>query len=213
MLPVLMMTLHLLSQGVLAQWNRRPYFCAEAEDCYSFMTVCRDSEYETRAYEPSTWIGTRIFPREGRYRAVARLSEYFNKKNLPGIQIERTAPILTIFVNINGVPTETSVYSMLPRRLFNNPPIPRDVTVFIKQFPPMTVFVKSFGGWFTNIRQKAQDLFEDLLRQRESFLQNRFYTAQYNGPLTLFSRHNEVWYLSFGMPRCSARYGRSQSAA
>ncbi|XP_067829924.1 heme-binding protein 2-like isoform X3 [Heptranchias perlo] len=181
MLPVLVLILHLLPQGILAQLDLKPYFCSEVNECYSFIDVCKDSEYETRSYEQSTWIGSYILPSEGRERAVARLAEYFNKYNGADIQIERTAPILTKFRTVNGVPRAIVVYSMLPRRFYSNPPFPRDYQTFIKYFPPMLMFVKSFGGWFTNVERKSQELFEDLLRQREHFYQDRYYTARYNG--------------------------------
>ncbi|XP_041069181.1 heme-binding protein 2-like [Carcharodon carcharias] len=210
MLLVLVVTLHLLSQSVLAQRSRKPYFCSEAEECYSFLTICRDPEYEARAYEPSVWVGSRVLPTEGRYRAVSRLRDYFNKKNRPGIQIERTAPLITTYMDINGELEATNVYLVLPRRFFTNPPYPRDIMLFLRRMPPMTIFVKSFGGWITSLRQKSQDMFEDLLRKRDVFLQDRFYSAEYNGPLTLFNRHNEIWYLSLGPPRCEARNRQTQ---
>ncbi|XP_059495619.1 heme-binding protein 2-like [Stegostoma tigrinum] len=187
---------------------RRPYFCSEGDDCYSFVTTCRDSEYETRAYEPSMWVGSPVHPNEDRYRAVDRLRDYFNQKNVPGIQIERTVPLLTLYTSFGRNPTATMVYLMLPRRFYSNPPIPRDTMLFLTPFPPMMVFVKTVGGWLTSLHQKSQEMFEDLLRQAEPFLPNHFYTAEYNGPLTIFNRHNEIWYLSYDVPRCSARFGR-----
>uniref|UniRef100_UPI00398E460F heme-binding protein 2-like n=1 Tax=Pristiophorus japonicus TaxID=55135 RepID=UPI00398E460F len=208
MLPLFVVMLHLLSQGVLAQLQRRPYYCSEVQQCYSFVSMCRSSDYETRIYEPSMWIGTFIASNEQSYQAIARLKEYFHKKNEPGIQLERTAPILTTFRNINGLPRETAVYSMVPRRYFTNPPAPRDTAVFLKRFPPMAMFVKSYEGWFFNQRRISEKLYESLLREGEQFQWDRFYTARYNSPLTFLNRHTEVWYLARGTPKCSSRYRR-----
>ncbi|XP_072331894.1 heme-binding protein 2-like [Scyliorhinus torazame] len=208
MLPVLLVTLHLLTQGIWAQRDFKPYFCSEVEECYSSVTVCRDSEYETRTYKSSVWVGSAVLLTEGRYRAVNRLKDYFNKNNRPGIQIERTAPLLTTYLDIHGRLTATHVYYMLPRRFYTNPPYPRDDTLFLKVFPPMVVHTKMFGGWLTSLRQKSQDMFEDLLRRREAFLRDRFYTAEYNGPLTFLNRHNEIWFISTGLPRCSSSRSR-----
>ncbi|XP_078061870.1 heme-binding protein 2-like [Mustelus asterias] len=207
MLPVLLMTLHLLSQGVLAQRDLKPYFCSEVKECYSFVRVCKDSEYETRAYEPSVWVGSRVQPSEEKYRAVDRLKDYFNKKNVPGIQIERTMPLLTrYYLDINGRLTPNFVYYVLPRRHFVNPPRPRDISVILGRVSPLTIHVKTFGGWITSLRQKPQEMFEDLLRQKENFIRDYFFTAEYNGPLTILGRHNEIWYLDSGfVPRCLGR--------
>ncbi|XP_060706995.1 heme-binding protein 2-like isoform X2 [Hemiscyllium ocellatum] len=206
MFPVLLLVL--LAQGVLAQRVRRPYFCAEGDECYSFITICRDSEYETRAYEPSVWIGSVVYPNEERYRAIDRLRDYFNQKNQPGIQIEKTVPQVTRYQYLDRKPIATVVYMMLPRRFQRNPPLPTNTMVFLTQFPALTMFVKTTRSWLTSLLPHAQELLEDLLRQSEAFIADRFYIAEYSGPLTILNRHNEIWYLSSGYPLCASRYSR-----
>ncbi|XP_069771445.1 heme-binding protein 1-like [Narcine bancroftii] len=209
MLPLLPLALHLLCQGVSAQWSRTPSTCTDASECLSYITVCRDSEYETRDSEPSLWVGTHVLHTEGRYRAKARLTEYFNKKNRPGIQIERTAPILTLYTSLNGDPRPMAVFFLLPRRFLLNPPLPRDELVYLSHAPGQVLFVRPAGALLFRLERKAQELFEDLLRQRESFLRDRFYVAEYSSPLRLFGRRNEIWYQALGAPLCAARYGRT----
>ncbi|XP_055486226.1 heme-binding protein 2-like [Leucoraja erinacea] len=212
MLPVTLLLAPLLFLGGSAQWGRTPV-CTGATECFSYVTLCRDTEYESRAYEPSHWIGTQVLPAERRYRAINRLREYFNRKNRPGILIERTSPTLTMYVNVNGVPRETAVFFYLPRRFLSNPPIPRDELVYLSNSPAQSMFVRSAGSIFFNLKRASQELFEDLLRQREIFMQDRFYLAEYHRPLSILGRRNEIWFQALGPVRCGSRFGSGQSTA
>ncbi|XP_059813475.1 heme-binding protein 2-like [Hypanus sabinus] len=208
MLPLLLWTLPLLCQGVAAQWSRTPLTCTDASECPSYITVCRNLDYETRAYAPTVWVGTQVLPTEGRYQSVQRLREYFNKRNRPVIQIERTAPTLTMYQNVNDVPRPIAVFTYLPRRFLFNPPIPRDELVYLTLSPARTVFVRLASPFLFNVERTSQELFEDLLRQAEAFAQDHFYVAEYSSPLRLFGRRNEVWYLALGIGRCDPGPGR-----
>ncbi|XP_051899650.1 heme-binding protein 2-like [Pristis pectinata] len=211
MLALLLWALHLLCQGGSAQLTRTQFTCTDASECPFYITLCRDLEYETRFYAPGYWVGTPVLPTEARYRAIGRLREYFNRQNRPVVQIERTAPTLTLYRNINGVPRPTAVFAFLPRRFLFNPPVPRDELVYLTYSPAQTVFARLASPFLLHLQRSSKELFEDLLRRRELFLQDRFYVAEFSSQIRLLGRRNEIWYLGRGVTQCALRRGRISS--
>ncbi|XP_041813136.1 heme-binding protein 2 isoform X2 [Chelmon rostratus] len=187
-------------------------FCFETEQCLLFDLICETDQYEVRHYDSVKWVTTEessIFMEIAAMRAFRRLYKYITGTNEKEKKIEMTAPVLMKMQEGDRRFWEPAVYTMsflLPAEHQKNPPKPTDDKVYIQKMPAMKVYVQSYGGWMSGMSDKNQaySLSSALDLAGAKYKSDFHYAAGYNSPMTLFNRHNEVWYVVVDEPECSS---------
>ncbi|XP_061567798.1 heme-binding protein 2 [Cololabis saira] len=182
-------------------------FCSETEECLLFDLVCEGSEYEVRQYDSVKWVSTNETSYAMEFaapKAFMRLFKYITGENENGKKIEMTAPVVVKMPEKKF--WERGVYTMsflLPAEHQKNPPKPTNNRVYIHETPAMNVYVRSYGGWMTTMSdsQNANELSTALDKDNAKY-QETHSAVGYNSPMTLFNRHNEVWFVAEGEPVC-----------
>ena len=114
-----------------------------------------------------------------------------------GVKVEMTAPVATRIVPGAGPNCENTftVSFYVPSIHQEDPPKPKNPEVFVEEFPEMTVYTRSFGGFADGdtYLNEAKDLSSKLKDRKvhEEF----YFTAGYDSPFKLFNRTNEVWFV------------------
>jgi len=108
-----------------------------------------------------------------------------------------TAPVITKIVPGAGPNCESTftVSFYVPPSHQADTPVPSSKEVFLEDFPEMTLYSSSRGG-FMNEEQwisEARDLSERLTAK--PIRKDYYFTAGYDSPFKLFNRTNEVWFL------------------
>ncbi|CAG12179.1 unnamed protein product [Tetraodon nigroviridis] len=142
-------------------------------------------------------------------KSFRRLFKYITGANEEGKKVEMTTPVLMEMEDGYRPFWQSVDYPMsflLPAEHQDNPPKPTDDKVKIQKMPPMKVYVLSYGGWMTSLNEKrqARALSKALDDAGAKYIKGKHYAAGYNSPMTLFDRHNEVWYVVEGDPVCSS---------
>ena len=108
-----------------------------------------------------------------------------------------TAPVSTKIVSSEGPNCERSftISFYIPKEHQTEPPQPKDPDVFIEEFPEMTVYTTSFGGYAKDgdFLEHAKILTEKT--KDKNVNGDYYYTAGYDSPMKLFNRTNEVWFV------------------
>uniref|UniRef100_A0A3Q3WJT8 Heme-binding protein 1 n=1 Tax=Mola mola TaxID=94237 RepID=A0A3Q3WJT8_MOLML len=185
-------------------------FCTETKECLLFDLICKTDKYEVRRYDTEKWVTTEetsLFMELASMRAFKRLFKYITGANEGGKKVEMTAPVLMEIQDVEKRFWEPSYYTMsflLPTEHQKNPPEPTDSKVKIREIPGMTVYVQSYGGWMTSMSDKkeAKTLSLALDSVGAKYRKGFHYATGYNSPMTLFNRHNEVWYAVEDEPVC-----------
>ncbi|XP_075894854.1 heme-binding protein 2 [Nelusetta ayraudi] len=179
-------------------------FCTETEECLLFEPICESEEYEVRHYDSAKWITTEesaFFMDFATMTAFRRLFKYIKDNN-----VEMTAPVLMKMETKSKYFWERKSFSMsflLPSAV-TDPPTPADAKVKIVEMPETKVYVKRFGGWMmaASAKQQAKSLSASLDSVGAKYESDYFYAAGYNSPMTMFNRHNEVWFVVQDQPVC-----------
>lgn len=108
-----------------------------------------------------------------------------------------TAPVATRIVPGAGPNCESTftVSFYIPPKHQSDPPAPTSNDVFIEDFPEMTLYASSQGGfmkeehWLNEARDLSQKLHD------KSIHKEFYFTAGYDSPFKLFNRNNEVWFV------------------
>ncbi|KAM7371794.1 hypothetical protein PAMP_009004 [Pampus punctatissimus] len=185
-------------------------FCTETQQCLLFDLICETAEYEVRHYDSVKWVSTdetSFFMEIAAMRAFKRLYRYITGANKNAKDIAMTAPVVVKMVDKKF--WEMGVYTMsflLPAEHQMNPPEPIDDKVYIQEMPDMTVYVRPYGGWMTSLSDhiKANSLSSALNSADAQYKKDFHYAAGYNSPMTMFNRHNEVWFVTKDDPVCSS---------
>uniref|UniRef100_A0A8C5H8F6 Heme-binding protein 1 n=1 Tax=Gouania willdenowi TaxID=441366 RepID=A0A8C5H8F6_GOUWI len=181
-------------------------FCSETEQCLMFDLICESDEYEVRHYDSVKWVSTTersIFMEMAAMKAFKRLYKYIDGGNEKGKKIEMTAPVLIKMVDKKfWQKSEYTMSFLLPAEDQENPPTPTDSNV--KFTPDTHVYVQSYGGWMTSWidKRKADTLSAKLDSINAKYSKGFHFGAGYNSPMTMFKRHNEVWFVAEGEPVC-----------
>ncbi|XP_053194882.1 heme-binding protein 2 [Scomber japonicus] len=183
-------------------------FCTETQQCLLFDLICETGDYEVRHYKSVKWVSTKetsFFMEMASMRAFRRLFQYITGANENGKKIDMTAPVLVKMVDKRF--WEMGVYTMsflLPADHQMNPPKPTDDKVYIEQMPDTKVYVRSYGGWMTSMSDSnnAKSLSSALNSVSAEYKRGFHYAAGYNSPMTMFNRHNEVWFVAEDEPVC-----------
>jgi hypothetical protein len=89
----------------------------------------------------------------------------------------------------------------------DEPPKPDDKDLKIKEYPEVTVFVRSFGGFATEnaILNEVNALHEELVSDKEDFDEEMVFVAVYDPAVKLLNRHNEVHVMKKPAPSQSSK--------
>ncbi|KAM6904425.1 heme-binding protein 2 [Xenentodon cancila] len=182
-------------------------FCSETQECLLFDLVCEIGEYEVRHYDSVKWVSTEetSFAMElASPKMFMRLFRYITGENELGKKIEMTAPVVVKMPEKKF--WERGVYTMsflLPAEHQKSPPKPTSSSLYINETPAMNVYALSYGGWMTTIsdKQKANELSAALDKNNAKYKKTHA-AVGYNSPMTLFNRHNEVWFVADGEAVC-----------
>ncbi|TWW70121.1 heme-binding protein 2 [Takifugu flavidus] len=187
-------------------------FNVDTEQTLLFDVICKTDKYEVRSYDSEKWVSTEASSFSMEFASITafrRLFKYIAGANEEGKKVEMTAPVLMEMEDVDRPFWETVVYPMsflLPAEHQENPPKPTDSNVKLRTFPKMNVYVLSYGGWMTSLNEKskAKALSKALDDAGAKYIKGKHYAAGYNSPMTLFNRHNEVWYVVEGDPVCAS---------
>lgn len=154
---------------------------------------------EERHYVASKWVSTTIegmSHEDARSVGFQRLFKYITGNNENNQKVDMTAPVATKIVPGAGPNCENSftVSFYIPTELQDNPPEPSASDVFIEEWPPMDVYVTTFGGFAkeNDWMSEAKSLTEKINDSRK-IREDMWFTAGYNSPFQLVGRTNEVW--------------------
>uniref|UniRef100_A0A8C3G836 Heme-binding protein 1 n=1 Tax=Cyclopterus lumpus TaxID=8103 RepID=A0A8C3G836_CYCLU len=183
--------------------------CTETEQCLLFDLICKTDDYEVRHYDSVNWVSTDEKSWSMDYasiKAFRRLFGYIKRNN-----IKMTAPV-TLKLSDKTSFFRTGIYTMsflLPVEHQQSPIQPTDEKVF----PDMKVYVRSYGGWMMSWtdRSQAKTLSSALDSVGAEYNGSFHYAVGYNSPMTLFKRHNEVWYVVQDEPVCGSSEERDMS--
>jgi len=121
-----------------------------------------------------------------------KLFAYIEGRNNKNQKIEMTVPVITKMSVEEDIDHNMDVITkimcfFIPKKFQGNPPAPNDQDVFILENPEMSVFVKMFMGYVSNVTDSVW------INEKESFMQemedmgvenkvaeNHFYTAIYD---------------------------------
>ena len=186
-------------------WVVPPAFC-NGIDCPQYTTLCKSSKFEIRSYPAAQWVstqfqgpGTSDFESSGQ-EGFQRCFNYITGANAAGEQINMTAPVTNKIVPGSGPNCNTTftVSFFIPFYAQGSAPKPTDPNVYIRNQQNLTVAVRSFGGfvidWSLSVVPELLALGNALTEAGISFSQQQEWVSQYDGPYTIFNRHNEVWY-------------------
>ena len=186
-------------------WVVPPAFC-NGIDCPQYKTICNTSGFEIRSYPAAQWVsidfegpGTSDF-QNAEHDGFKHLFDYITGANALGAKIDMTAPVNDKIVPGSGPNCNTTftISFFIPFKYQGLAPKPTNPRVYVRDQANLTVAVRSFGGfvidWSLSIVPEFLALGLALVESGISFSQKQEWVAQYDGPFTIFNRHNEVWY-------------------
>ncbi|XP_071833106.1 heme-binding protein 2-like [Apostichopus japonicus] len=201
LITVLVVTVTVASAKPM-QARDEPTFC-KGLDCPDFQPTGSGEDYEVRAYSSAKWVSTQVIDlsydkavKEG----FELLFKYISGANKPGLKVPMTAPVTTRVIPAPGPACENNftVSFFVPFADQDNPPMPSNDKVFISPLQEFTAYVRVFHGfakqedWIAN----AEALKNSLANTTATYDKSFYYTAGYDSPFTIFSRHNEVWFFA-----------------
>ncbi|MGH0181550.1 UNVERIFIED_CONTAM: hypothetical protein FKN15_007143 [Acipenser sinensis] len=204
--------------------------CVETKECSAYEVICTNADYEVRHYNASKWVSTSVqsyFMEMAAYDGFRKLFKYIKGANANGVHIDMTSPVLIKKPEARNMwePVTYTISFLLPAAYQDAAPAPtngdvplkndliktwkqvRLVQVHFLEMPEMHAYVKSFGGWMLSVNTKLYSILlsRELNAASASYNTTFYYGAGYNSPRTVFNRHNEVWYIAEGKPKCSGQ--------
>ncbi|XP_063043472.1 heme-binding protein 2 [Engraulis encrasicolus] len=184
----------------------------ETKECLHFTTICSGEEYEVRSYDNTKWISAveeSYFMDMAITRAFWKLFKYIQGNNAAGLKIDMTSPVVIKTKDTTSMWTSSKykVSFLLPSAFQDGaqePPAPKDGSVFFEETPAMKLYVRSYGGWLMGLtsRTNARDLRMALQKAGASFVKGSHYDVGYDSPMKMTERHNEAWYAVEGDHVC-----------
>ncbi|KAG7675056.1 hypothetical protein Ndes2526B_g07903 [Nannochloris sp. 'desiccata'] len=198
---VLLLALATASQALT--W-KKPEFCGNSE-CPPFEVEDDRDSYEVRTYEGGHWVQYNVTDKKYEIaytKASVALMKYFKGKNEAELTMDLTTPTLAA-LKLSKDSQESKrdyVFSLwldpedFKEEEDEKPPQPDDEDLEIKEYPEVTVFVRSFGGYATEstILNEVNALHEELISDKEDFDDEYVFVAVYDPAVKLLNRHNEV---------------------
>jgi len=178
-----------------------PKFCKDL-DCPRFVCVNKtvpSDEYTIRRYDASHWVKTSMTGddnfEDARYTMFMRLFGYIQGDNEARKKIPMTVPVL-----FGMIPKADDTYEANFNMSFflkmDNAPTPTHQEVQLVDLPEVTVYVRKFGGFASDVDYVEQaKLLREVLPEGTQYVHSYFYALGYDSPWTIFGRRNEVWYM------------------
>ncbi|KAG5831078.1 heme-binding protein soul2 [Anguilla anguilla] len=172
-----------------------PSFC-RGYVCPEYRLVHAYENFEERFYNTSHWAITEIEDTDTGTLIAAynKLDAYINGANELSQKIPPANPVaVTILKSDSGEEDRYFVSLYVPPD--TSFPKPTDSTIEEFTIPAGTIFVRVFGGrpsvsnWLDNLEK----LEEDLQSAEKQYNPLRQMALDYDSPLKLFYRHDEVW--------------------
>lgn len=163
-----------------------------------FKVLESKDDYEVRMYESSHWAKTRF--EEGNLENCSstgfwRLFNYIRGENEGGQKVAMTVPV-TSYVDLDddGKCKRFAMGFYTPAEHQENPPVPKDSTVFHETDEGCVMYATHFGGFAKekDWRENVDKLKQSLDRDGKGYVKNKYITAGHDPPFRLFGRHNEV---------------------
>jgi hypothetical protein len=186
------------------QAQAQPAFC-NGLNCPNFTTVLNCSSFEIRNYPQQQWVSfitegptAEYFTKAG-HKGFDHLFNYISGANSQNLTIPMTAPVAIDVTPGAGPDCNTTfrVSFYIPYDLQGNAPQPTDPAVSLYTRPAQYLGVRSFGGfvadWTLSAVPELIELGLELDKNSITYTQTSETVSQYNGPFTIFNRHNEVW--------------------
>lgn len=136
-------------------------------------------------------------------RASSKLLRYFKGHNDNGTHMDITTPTLAALKlekDAQGSDRNYSFSMWIDPHSYDEdaPPMPKDDDLDVVEYPEVTVFVRSFGGYATEatIMQETNALHEELTSDEEEFEKDYVFALVYDPAIKLLNRHNEVHVLA-----------------
>ncbi|CAH1788940.1 unnamed protein product [Owenia fusiformis] len=179
-----------------------PKFCNKL-DCPRFKVLKTTDEYEVREYEESRWASTDVYDMDydkAGSLGFRRLFNYISGNNAANAKIPMTAPVLGTIIPGQGPACEsnftTSFYQPFNMQKSGGP-APTDKDVYLQVLPKVTMFVRSFSGYATEMDFLNQaSMLAAAINNPNAFRSDMYYTAGYDSPFRFLDRHNEILFLA-----------------
>ena len=181
---------------------QEPDFCHDL-DCPKYTLVAKKEGYEIRNYAPSKWVGTTIMGSS--YKQAANdgfdlLFKYISGANSANEKIPMASPVATKIVPGPGSTGQKNftVLFFTPFAYQANTPTPTDPQLKLVSLPAITAYVYSFGGFETDagLERYTFELVNKLNWDGMAFVKDFYFTAEYDPPIRVIGRHNEIWLLA-----------------
>lgn len=136
------------------------------------------------------------------HKGFGVLAGYLHGANANHTRFPPAVPLVSHFVprnNFSDGGKEFIVSAFIPRKPNDTsaPPAPSSPDVKIRTFPVTKIYVRQFGGlgFHWSVLHETFNLARALKRNQVDTAGGAFFAAQYDGPTTIFHRHNEVWFV------------------
>ncbi|XP_069810662.1 heme-binding protein 1-like [Dendropsophus ebraccatus] len=174
-----------------------PSFCNGLE-CPTYRLVKKYSGFEHRKYDASNWIST-VLPmkKDEPFTGFSDIRQYMDGSNSAGFCFKDSVPLL-IMVTLGETKPVNMTGSMFLAEYPENTPEPSKSTIFLKKYPEVSLYVRSFGGsasdedYATHINALATLLTTLGLPYDKSFYGYNIYDP----PDKQSDHYNEVWFLA-----------------
>ncbi|XP_041481167.1 heme-binding protein 2-like [Lytechinus variegatus] len=184
--------------------NGPPSFC-NGLDCPKYSVVDDTHQtWEERQYSASSWASTTLSGvafDQAQEQMFMKLFEYIQGENELGVKIEMAVPVTlraTIDARTGHFNDDYTLSFYLPYKYQNaTAPKPKNPDIFLRTEPQSKIFVRSFPGYMSETKDlfNAGALAADL-KDEWGYDHGYIYTAGYDSPWKVFSRHNEVWFMA-----------------
>lgn len=163
--------------------------------------------YQVRTYEKSMWVETNVSDTKYELaytRASAKLLRYFKGNNENETKMDLTTPTLAALKLDKDAQGSEKNYTfgmwLNPDAIEDEAPEPKDEDLQIVEYPEVTVYSRSFGGFATeaSIMKEVNALHEELTADEEDFDKDYVFALVYDPAIKLLNRHNEVHVMSAG---------------
>lgn len=193
--------------GTDSTFQLQPPWFTHGLESPPFVTLESKEGYEVRKYKPSKWVGVQqdsTSCKTASSDSFWPLFKFISGENEAKKKIPMTSPVtvkIPAEVDSNNKERFTTHF-YLPyqyQEVANSDlPKPNNSNVSFYDYPEITVYVLSYGGFTSDAKlaQHSKQLSTLLERDGLSYDKDVSFYAGYDPPYRLFNRHNEIWFVS-----------------
>ncbi|XP_076347822.1 heme-binding protein 2-like [Tachypleus tridentatus] len=170
-------------------------------DCPEYEVLAKHQEYEERKYSTTTWVSVTVKDSSvftAQASVLYHLGRYIQGYNSKNMFINTTMPIRTKIESCGNekCSTKYTVSFLIPKGIEDDPPAPKNQTLFIENEPPRVYAVRRLTEKFTQasldsnleiLRKCVEN--ETLVKPRNSYVSWFYYDTVFN----YFKRFIEIW--------------------